>query len=277
MAKIVVSGANSAIEAGQYIEIGQYGTNIAGEILVQAGGEFDTATDALLNTGTISVTGANSIFTARILAVDNGTSVAAAVGGLVHVADLESGGKVSLTGGSVNVREALTLYGGSEVVGHGAVTAVTIANAGRIVANNGALTVSGSITGAGTEVINTGATLQLDGSVAVNQIVTFAGANGVLELGSATAFKGKIDKIAAGDTLDLGSIAYVSGATAVVSGAKLVVKGRVCKLRLQDRGRDRGQLRRDERLERRNGDRREELDGAGAEGTPPPDLMRGEA
>ena len=49
MAKVLVSGANSAIQAGPLVEVGVYGTNIAGEILVQAGGEFDTATDLSLN------------------------------------------------------------------------------------------------------------------------------------------------------------------------------------------------------------------------------------
>lgn len=224
MAKILVSGANSAIEVGPYIEIGQYGTNIAGEVVVQAGGEFDTATDALLNNGTILVTGANSLFTARILAVDLGTTLTLGVGGLVHVADFESAGVASLTGGTLNVREALTEFSGSEITGHGDVIAVTLANAGRIIASRGELTVSSSITGTGSELIEAGATLELDGPVVVNQVVTFAGADGELALTSASTFKARISKFVAGDKLDIGGLAYVSGASATLSGYTLALK-----------------------------------------------------
>ena len=38
MAKVLVAGVNSAIEAGPDVEVGVYGSNIAGEILVQTGG-----------------------------------------------------------------------------------------------------------------------------------------------------------------------------------------------------------------------------------------------
>ena len=223
MAKVLVSGANSAIEAGPDTEIGAYGTNIAGEILVQSGGEFDNATDIYLNNGTISVTGANSLLTARILSADNGATISVGLGSLIHITDVELAGKLTLTGGSVNARSGFYMYGGSQIIGHGAITATDLGNAGRIDASGGVLSVSASITGTGTEVINAGATLQLDGSVVLNQLVTFAGAGGVLELGSPTTFKARIDKFIAGETLDLDSIAYVSGAKAVVTGTTLVV------------------------------------------------------
>jgi hypothetical protein len=229
MAKVLVSGANSAIEAGPYVEIGEYQTNIAGEILVQTGGEFDTATDALLNNGTIAVSGANSVFTGRILEVDNGATVQISSGGLIHVADVELGGLVKLSGGSLNVRESLTLYGGSQINGTGTISAATIANAGLIVANGGTLAVSGSITGTGASHIMGGAVLQLGGAVVGTQNIVFESGANELVLGDAAGVNGHILDFAAGDAIDLlgdaaTKLSYGGGALTVSNGTTLVAK-----------------------------------------------------
>ncbi len=234
MAKILVSGANSAVEAGPYVEIGQYGTNIAGEILVQTGGEFDTATDALLNNGTIAVSGANSLFTGRILSADPGTAVQVSSGGLIHVADVELAGVLKVSAGTVNVRAGLYLYDGSEVVGAGAISAATIANAGLIVASGGTLVANSSVTGTGTMHINSGASLQLGGSVASSQTIVFEAGAHTLSLADAAGVGARILDFAAGDAVDLlGSAAttlsYAGGALTVDDGstkvAKLAIRG----------------------------------------------------
>lgn len=229
MAKISVSGANSAVEAGPYVEIGEYGTNIAGEIIVQTGGEFDTATDALLNNGTIAVTGANSLFTGRILATDGGTTVQVGTGGLVHVADVELGGTIKLTAGNVNARANVYMYGGSEVIGSGTVTAATIANAGLLIASGGTLAVGGSITGTGAMRILSGASLQLSGAVGASQTVMFESGANKLVLGDAAKVVGHITDFATGDAIDLlgdaaTKLSYATGALTVFNGSTLVAK-----------------------------------------------------
>jgi hypothetical protein len=229
MAKVLVSGANSAIEAGPYVEVGENGTNIAGEILVQAGGEFDAATDTYLNNGTISVTGASSLFTGRFLATDGGTIVRIGTGGLVHVADVELGGQIALTAGSVNVRENFSLYGGSEVIGSGTLSAVTIANAGEIIANAGTLVVNGSITGTGTMQIQSGSALQLEGTAAATQNILFGTNANKLELADPSGVAAHILDFATGDTIDLLGItatklAYASGALTITNGTTVVAK-----------------------------------------------------
>ena len=235
MAKILVSGANSAVEAGPYTEIGEYGTNVAGEILVQAGGEFDNATDIYLNNGTIAVTGANSLFTARILSADNGTTVQVSAGGLVHVADVELAGAVKLTAGSVNVRAGLYLYGNSEIIGSGTISAATIGNAGLLAASGGTLVIGGSVTGTGTAHILSGATMQFLSNVAATQTVAFESGASTLDLAEAAGFAAHIAGFAAGDTVDLlGSAAttlsYAGGALTVDNGttkiAKLAIRGK---------------------------------------------------
>ena len=229
MAKIIVSGANSAVEAGPYTEIGEYGTNIAGEIIVQAGGEFDNATDLYLNNGTIVVGGANSLFTGRILTVENGSSVQVSNGGSIHVADAQIAGNVALTAGSLNARANIGLYGGSQVGGHGTITATTIGNGGLIFASAGALEVGGSITGTGNLAISSGATLQLDNAVVSTQNLTFGNNANALLLENPSTMTGHIIDFATGDTIDLLSkaatkLSYAGSVLTISNGTTLVGK-----------------------------------------------------
>jgi hypothetical protein len=229
MAEVLVSGQNSAIEAGPFVEIGEYSTNIAGEILVQSGGEFDAATDTYLNNGTISVTGTNSLFTGRILSVSAGATVVVGNAGLIHVADVELGGKVTLTAGSVNARAGFSLYGGSEVVGAGTVTATTIANAGRLLASGGTLVVNGSITGTGALGISSGSALKLESAVGANQVISFGSNANTLALADPAGVAANIMDFATGDAIDLLGIAatklaYGSGALTISNGTTLVAK-----------------------------------------------------
>ncbi len=234
MAKILVSGANSAVEAGPYTEIGEYGTNIAGEILVQAGGEFDNATDTYLSNGTISVSGPNSVFTGRILSADDGTIVQVSNGGFVHVADVQLAGTVKLSAGTVNARAGFYMYGGSEVIGAGTLSAAAVGNAGLLVASGGKLVVGGSISGTGAMHILSGALLDLTGSVVASQTITFESGANTLALGDPLGVSGHILDFATGDAIDLlgstaTSLSYASGALTVSNGttkiAKLEVKG----------------------------------------------------
>jgi hypothetical protein len=230
MAKILVSGANSAVEAGPYVQVGIEGSNVEGEILVSSGGEFDTATDMYLNNGTISVSGANSLFTGRFLVTDGGTTVQVSTGGSIHVADVELGGIMRLTSGMVNTRAAFTMYGGSEVLGTGTLAATTIANAGQIIAGSGGtLAVAGSITGTGTMGIQSGATLDVSGSVAASQTTVFDSGSNTLALGDAAQFVGRILDFATGDAIDLlgkaaTKLAYTTGLLTVSNGSTLVAK-----------------------------------------------------
>jgi hypothetical protein len=176
-----------------------------------------------LNNGTISVTGANSLYTGRILAAGSGTAVKVGNGGLIHVADVPLSGTLTLTAGSVNARANFSLYGGGEVIGAGVVTATTVANAGLIVASGGTLAIDGSITGTGSEAMYAGATLELNGAVAASQAIAFNGANTVLKLAQAASFKGYVTKFAAGDEIDLTGVAFKTGATATLSGNTLTL------------------------------------------------------
>jgi hypothetical protein len=234
MAKILVSGANSAVEAGPYVEVGEYSTNIAGEIIVQAGGEFDTATDLYLNNGTLSVAGAHSLYNGRILTVDNGALVKVQTGGFIHVTDIQAAGHVTLTAGNLDARAGFSLYGGSEVSGYGTITAATIGNAGLLLASGGTLMVNGSTTGTGTMQISSGAALELSGSAVATQNILFGNGANKLLLETPSSVTAHILDFAAGDTIDLvgkaaTKLSYTTGALTVSNSttqvAKLEIKG----------------------------------------------------
>ncbi len=229
MAKVLVTGTNSAIEAGPYVEVGEYQSNIAGEILVQSGGEFDTATDLYLNNGTLAVTGANSLYTGRILSVDNGALVQVSSGGSIHVTDVELAGTVKISAGMMNVRAGLYLYGGSEITGNGTISATTLGNAGLIVASGGTLVVGGSITGTGAVHLLSDAVLQLNSDVVSTQTVTFETGTEKLALGDAAGMSGHIADFAAGDAIDLlgqaaNGLSYTGHALTVSNGSTMVAK-----------------------------------------------------
>ncbi len=229
MAKILVSGANSAVQAGPFVYVGG-GSNVVGEILVSSGGEFDSATDAYLFNGTISVTGANSLFTGRFLETETGTTVQVSNGGSLHVADVDLGGIMRLTAGMVNTRGFFALYGGSEVLGTGTLSAPAIANAGQIIAGSGGtLTVAGSITGTGGMAIQSGATLDVSGSAVASQTTVFDSGANTLALGDAAQFVGRILDFATGDAIDLlgnaaTKLAYTTGLLTISNGSTLVAK-----------------------------------------------------
>ncbi len=229
MAKILVSGANSDVEAGPFVYVGG-GSNVAGEILVSSGGEFDSATDAYLTNGTISVTGANSLFTGRFLVTEGGTTVQVSNGGSIHVADVDLSGIMRLTSGMVNTRGIFALYGGSEVLGTGTLSAATIANAGQIIAGSGGtLALAGSITGTGSMGIQSGATLDVSGSAVASQTTVFDNGANTLALGDAAQFAGRILDFAAGDAIDLlgkaaTKLSYTTGLLTISNGSTLVAR-----------------------------------------------------
>jgi hypothetical protein len=229
LAYVEVTGPLSAIEAGSSVEIGVSGTKVAGDIGVGSGGEFDAAADVSLNQGTIGVSGYNSLFTARILSANAGTTIEVTTEGTMRVADVELGGKLTLEAGSVDARETFALSGGSEVLGIGTMSAAKIFNAGEILAKGGTLAVIGPITGTGTLAIASGAELALAGTVAGTQNILFGAGANELGLDDPYQMAGHILNFATGDTIDLIGVAatqlsYAAGALTITDGSDLVGK-----------------------------------------------------
>jgi hypothetical protein len=135
-----------------------------------------------------------------------------------------------LTAGMVNVRAALTLYGGSEVLGTGTLSAATIANAGALIAvSGGTLAVAGSITGTGSIGIQSGATLQLSSAAVATQTIQFDNGPNTLALANPAQLAAHIIDFGTGDAIDLlakaaTKLSYASGALTVSNGSTLVAK-----------------------------------------------------
>jgi probable HAF family extracellular repeat protein len=86
----------------------------------------------------------------------------------------------------------------------GTVTASNLASTGQ------ALEFASAVTGTGTFVIDSGATLQFDSSVASGATVTFADTTGTLELAQTAAFHGVIGGFGSSDVIDLTDLSYSS-------------------------------------------------------------------
>ena len=131
-----------------------------------------------VNTGTLTVTG--SISGAGTLQADAGTTLVL-TGASIQAAKVTDNGTVNLGGGIVQAT-TMTVAAGAKLIGFGTIqNAVT--NSGLIDANGGALTITGSITGAGTLQADIAATLALNGASSLASKVTD---NGTVQLGGGT-------------------------------------------------------------------------------------------
>ena len=196
--------------AGGHVEVGTAGTATANQVAVDAahtlslsGAAGATIAGTVANAGTVLVTSSNAVFTGPItgagkLQVNLGASLAlngagnapatmvdsgsinlatsvgltvsgtATIGGTLHV----NGGTIQA--GSLSIANTGTLLGAGKV-------ASAVANAGRIEANGGTLTMAGTTTGAGTLQADSGTTLVLNGTS--NNVASFLD-NGTVTLGT---------------------------------------------------------------------------------------------
>lgn len=136
-----------------------------------------------------------------------GTSVFGNLSSVVNegVIDLLNGASISGTGLSLSNSHEIDSWGTASISG-------TIANTGTIEVHDGALTLFGSLSGTGSVTVDAGALLKLDG--AVSQTITLAGDGAELQIDTAS-FGGSIAALSATDTIDLSTIKYGLGTSAV--------------------------------------------------------------
>lgn len=137
----------------------------------------------------------------------SGTSVFGNLSSIVNegVIDLLNGAKISGTGLSLSNSHEIDSWGTASISG-------TITNAGTIEVNDGTLTLFGSLSGSGSVTVDAGALLKLDGTV--SQTITLAGDGAELQIDTAS-FGGSIAALSATDTIDLSTIKYGLGTSAV--------------------------------------------------------------
>ncbi|MBK3661140.1 VCBS domain-containing protein [Bradyrhizobium diazoefficiens] len=213
--KVTNAGGAVSIESGSTLDLN--GATIDGGTMTIGGTLESTGTSAITegditNTGTITVTGGTLTIDPAVLHTISNSHLIQANGGeldiagelLTNTADIKAinGGILKLSavivtnsGGTVTVDGTSKLYlsnlsainGGSlsnsghlyGVSGSNSVTAA-VSNTGTIEVQGGTLNLSGGLSGAGSLVIDDGATLELAGATA--QTVTFAGGADTLQL-----------------------------------------------------------------------------------------------
>jgi len=213
------------------------GTPSAGGILQLAAGTQLQSLSAALAAGSLLVNGTNTTLSVTgTLAVGDGLvdglsagldvtggGTAEVLGLLMDVANcqiyvdpdsvLEVGGLGQGQAGYLTVDAQANLSGEGDANAYG-----DVANNGTIAASGGTLTL-GVVSGTGSLLIDAGATLELNGACSAGQGVTFAGANGVLDLAAEYyAPSGTITGFAPGDAIDE-SGSLISSASFSANGA----------------------------------------------------------
>ncbi|WP_354136039.1 VCBS domain-containing protein [Bradyrhizobium sp. LB11.1] len=181
----VTSTTYAIVETGGAITINNTG-HINGNISVA------TATFNNEAYGTWTVAG-TSVFGTGSSIVNDGTI------------DLHDGASISAGGLGLANHNEIDSWGAASVSG-------TIANTGTIEVHDGHLTLFGSLSGSGSVTVDVGATLEIEGTV--SQTITLAGDGAHLQIDTST-FGGSIAALSATDTIDLSTIKYGLGTSAV--------------------------------------------------------------
>ena len=133
--------------------------------------------------------------------VQDETGGSLTLGGALNV----NGGSFSLIGGSFSA-SLIDVGNSGSFIGYGTVSGA-VAVTGGIEASGGTLDFAGAVTvaSAAAFIIENGATLEFDSSVATGAIATFAGTTGMLDVRQPANFNAEVSGISAsGDVLDLG-------------------------------------------------------------------------
>lgn len=131
-------------------------------------------------------------------------------------------GVIAASGGALDIGSTVTNSGsfsvapGATLILNGA-TATTLSNSGVVYDASGLLNIS-SLSGAGTLIVQSGATIEIGG--ASSQTAGFSGSNAVLLLNNFSSYTGTISGFAQSDTIEL---AGTSATSAFLSGSTLVV------------------------------------------------------
>jgi hypothetical protein len=142
---------------------------IINQNLIEAiGGELDISGDLVINTGTLEAVNGGTLKLTTVTVTNTGGTVTVDGTSKLYLSN------VSINGGSLG--SAGHLYG---VTGSNSVTAA-VTNTGTIEVQAGTLDLAGGLSGAGSLIIDSGATLELAGATA--QTITFAGGTDTLQL-----------------------------------------------------------------------------------------------
>nr|WP_244521446.1 VCBS domain-containing protein [Bradyrhizobium sp. DOA9] len=178
--------------------------------IVETGGAIAINNSGAIN-GNISVASATFNNNAGGIWTVSGNSVFGNVSSIVNAGqiDLLDGASIVVNGTGITNWSGIDSWGTTSITG-------TITNNQLIEVHSGTLTLFGSLSGSGSVEIEAGATLEIKNAVA--QTVTFGGAGAELEIDTAT-FGGSIAGFAASEKIDLSTIIWDSGTTAVYNSA----------------------------------------------------------
>jgi hypothetical protein len=198
---IVNDGAINTSLSGATLTIGSTNFLNAGTITAQQSGILYINDADFQNTGTLAV-GQQSVVQVSLFDYFAAPQTAPSI--------VTNSGIIAMEGGIIHEMNAGGLFpfvpfdnlASGDIVGFGTLIAPT-SNAGTIEAKGGMLSVQSILSGAGTLLIDAGATLDLANVVGAGQQVDFASSSGTLRLDQPSSFSGQLANFGTGDTIDL--------------------------------------------------------------------------
>jgi hypothetical protein len=199
---------------------GSFFTN-TGTIAVSGGGIVSVSNTGFVNSGAMSI-GAGSAIQVTLYNAYAAPNAGASVFTNAGTITIDGGTLQELTANGLFPALPLVNLPGASIQGFGRIAA-EIANSGTIEARAGTLVLTQPTIGAGTTLIDPGATLELATAEPAGQIARFASTGGTLTLDQLSAFAGTIGNFVAGDVIDLPAQILtgvgISSGTLVVSTA----------------------------------------------------------
>lgn len=158
------------------------------------------------------INGNISVATASFNNEAGGTWTVAGTSVFGNASSIVNHGAINLHGGSIS-GVGLTIESDMDIDSWGTASiSGTVTNAGTIQVHDGELTLFGSLSGTGSVTVDAGALLELKGTV--TQTINLAGDGAALQIDTST-FGGSIAELSATDTIDLSTIKYGLGTSAV--------------------------------------------------------------
>jgi T5SS/PEP-CTERM-associated repeat protein len=207
MLRTTDSTVDTGVQTGATVTAGAF------DIGVQAGskGAVDVDGGTLSIYGTLSVgdagTGALDVsgatVTTAFLNVGALGSVTLAAGGTIEAGGVHvsGGSEIKLAGGALDPPAPVTIDAGGTIDGYGTLFG-DVENNGLLLAEGGAVDISGAVTGDGILDIESGGTLVLSGTVAASQTISFSG-SGALQLEPGAEIDTALNDLAVGDMIEV--------------------------------------------------------------------------
>lgn len=238
LAKSSLTFANGWAQDGGTLQLSGDTLNLTGVTSLLSGaivgpGTLTASGPAVLGQGFSILQGADVVLSGTTeqsgsVTLTSGPALTIGAGGVYTIdAGADLGGPNNTLSGTLVVNGVLEAEGASNFGTPTNIIAAAVVDNDKIVISHGEMEFLGPLSGSGALSLSNGATLDLLGSGAIHNTITFGTGDSVLDLGAPDSFLGKLSGFATGDMVELNGFAFVNDngmtATLAVSGDQVTI------------------------------------------------------